>query len=38
MSTWDTSNVTIMIQCLLGCSGLTDLVGLETNLSITGSM
>ena len=36
ISTWDTSNVTTMNSMLLGCSGINDLVGLETNLNITG--
>ena len=36
ISTWDTSNVTTMQSMVQGCSGITDLVGLETNLNITG--
>ena len=36
ISTWDTSNVTTMQSMVQGCGGINDLVGLETNLNITG--
>jgi len=36
ISTWDTSNVTLMQSMVQGCSAINDLVGLETNLNITG--
>ena len=36
ISTWDTSNVTRMQSMVQGCNGINDLVGLETNLNITG--
>ena len=36
VSTWDTSNVRRMTAIFVRCFGLTDIVGLETNISITG--
>ena len=36
VSTWDTSSVRNMIGIFVRCFGLTDIVGLETNISITG--
>ena len=36
VSTWDTSSVRSMNAIFVRCYGLTDIVGLETNISITG--
>ena len=36
VSTWDTSSVRSMNAIFVRCFGLTDIVGLETNISITG--
>jgi len=36
VSTWDTSNVRRMTAIFVRCFGLTDIVGLETNISING--
>ena len=36
VSTWDTSTVRSMNAIFVRCYGLTDIVGLETNISITG--
>ena len=36
VSTWDTSNVRSMNAIFVRCFGLTDIVGLETNIRITG--